>query len=290
MTSQSERIRQVKLHIESTLDQALDIATLASLAGFSAFHFCRLFQAYVGESIYAYRKRLLLERSIKHLQYTDLALSEIAYRSGYQNQSSYNKAFKLQFAQSPNQARQQKSCIITQSEQPILSSHTPLSAAEVEVVKLPTMSVLSYRTSGRYLEAAPLACQVLFQRCEQLGLAIEDSQLIGLPHDDPSVTHSEQIRFDACLSQSNTLPANLLVGLGLQQQQLPAGTYAKLRHHGAYLHILSSYQVLLLHWLPLANYQLRDSVCLEFYLDQQPQNLQPDALNTDIYLPIQASL
>jgi len=53
--------------IENNLDTEINIYGLSKIACYSEFHFHRLFRSCIGESIYAYRKRLLLERAVNHL-------------------------------------------------------------------------------------------------------------------------------------------------------------------------------------------------------------------------------
>ncbi|WP_163133441.1 GyrI-like domain-containing protein [Agarivorans sp. Alg241-V36] len=293
MTSQQQRINAVKIHLEQRLDSPLDIAQLASLACVSHFHFCRLFHAYVGESIYAYRKRLLLERSLNHLRFSQLTLIDIASQSGYQNQASFNKAFKQQFEQTPLQIRNQA---WLKPEQHSVKANKLLARAarQIEVIELAPQSVLSKREQGPYLQAAPKAWRQLFSACNDMGLDTQQSTMIGISYDDPSVTHPEQVRFDACLSlpieptSPEALPStSQLAELGIQQLTLAGGLFAKLRHHGGYANIPSSYQVVLRDWLPQSNYQLRDANCLEIYHNKTADGVPEKTLITDLLLPIQ---
>lgn len=65
-----ERMNKVVHFIENHLDESLNMSVLISLSCYSEFHFHRLFRLYVGESVYGYRKRLLLERAVKQLLYS----------------------------------------------------------------------------------------------------------------------------------------------------------------------------------------------------------------------------
>ena len=58
-----QRINLVLRHIEQNLDRRPDLDELARIACFSPYHFHRIFSAMVGESVAAYVRRLLLERS-----------------------------------------------------------------------------------------------------------------------------------------------------------------------------------------------------------------------------------
>lgn len=45
------RMHRVLAHIDTHLDEPLDLATLAGVAHFSPFHFLRLFSAWMGETL-----------------------------------------------------------------------------------------------------------------------------------------------------------------------------------------------------------------------------------------------
>lgn len=109
--NKDRRMQGVLQWLEENLDREPGLDELAAIACFSSFHFHRLFTAFTGESIYAYRKRLLLERAARHLQHSDQTLLTVAANCGYENQASFNKAFKQQFACTPMQLRQQKTSI-----------------------------------------------------------------------------------------------------------------------------------------------------------------------------------
>mgnify|MGYP000458632448 FL=1 len=65
--SYQQRINLVLRHIEQNLDTRPDLDELARIACFSPYHFHRIFSALVGESVAAYKRRLLLERAAMQL-------------------------------------------------------------------------------------------------------------------------------------------------------------------------------------------------------------------------------
>ena len=59
------QIKKVTYYIENHLDDRFDVEMLAKLAGYSPYHFCRIFKLYIGESVMSYATRLKLERAAK---------------------------------------------------------------------------------------------------------------------------------------------------------------------------------------------------------------------------------
>jgi AraC family transcriptional regulator len=72
------RIRKVQAHLEANLDAMPTLEDLARIAGFSAFHFHRIFRAFVGEPVAVHYKRIRLERAAKHLTTSRRSVLEIA--------------------------------------------------------------------------------------------------------------------------------------------------------------------------------------------------------------------
>jgi len=76
------RIRKVQAHLEADLDAMPTLEDLARIAGFSAFHFHRIFRAFVGEPVAVHYKRIRLERAAKHLTTSRRSVLEIAFGGG----------------------------------------------------------------------------------------------------------------------------------------------------------------------------------------------------------------
>lgn len=72
----------------------IDADTLAEIAGFSKFHFSRLFKQYTGSTYYEYLTRRRIEMAEKYLIQPDLSITEVAMQSGFNSLSTFNRVFK----------------------------------------------------------------------------------------------------------------------------------------------------------------------------------------------------
>lgn len=81
------------IHEHCTEDLCLDDA--AALAGFSKYHFTRLFKNYTGVSFYKYLNQKRIEHAEKLLVDPDLSITEAALQSGFSSLSSFIRMFKL---------------------------------------------------------------------------------------------------------------------------------------------------------------------------------------------------
>jgi AraC family transcriptional regulator len=278
-----ERMNKVVQHIESNLSAGINISELAKLACYSEFHFHRLFRSYVGESVYAYRKRLLLERAIKLLLYSSDSITDIAFKSGYDNQASFNKAFKNLYSYTPSQVRKQSVAL-----QPLKIELRQNMTIKPEIKTIKDINVISARETGSYPEAAPKAWGRVMKFAYGNRLMNKEVRSIGISHDDPSVTAPEQIRYDACVDIDADLKSpDLKNNDNLEKKTIAAGKYAMFLHKGAYENFAQTYSYIFNDWLPENDYQVSDDkTCFEIYLNRDPRKTKPENLKTEIYIPL----
>ena len=81
------------IHEHCTEDLSLDDA--AALAGFSKYHFTRLFKKFTGVSYYKYLNKNRIEHAEKLLVNREISITEIALQSGFSSLSAFIRMFKL---------------------------------------------------------------------------------------------------------------------------------------------------------------------------------------------------
>ncbi len=276
----SERMNKVVHFIEHNIDSEIDCNKLAEIACYSKYHFHRLFYLYVGEGVYAYRKRLLLERSIKHLLHSNDSIIEIAFKCGYGNQASFNKAFRKQFSFTPSQVRKQMVSVDINRVKLIGERCIDM---EPEIIEFEETSVMCARACGAYAEAAPEAWSQVMKFAYSNKLMNKSVRMFGISYDDPGVTEAINIRYDACID----IDANIEKQVNLRKLTVSGGKYAKFLHKGAYENFQGTYSFIFNEWLPESNYSLRDEPCFESYLNKDPRRTKPENLKTEIYIPIE---
>lgn len=100
------QLQRVIDYIQSHLDTDLSLDTLATLAGMSAHYFAQLFKQSTGFAPHQYVIRCRVERAKALLARPDLAIADIAYQTGFANQSHLNRHFKRLLGVTPGQWRQ----------------------------------------------------------------------------------------------------------------------------------------------------------------------------------------
>ena len=97
-----KRVNEVIEYINNHLGEDIDLNRLAEMSHLSLYHFHRVMSAFLGEPLGAFIVRTRIETAARLLRYTDLSISDIAYRIGYGAPSSLSKAFRQFYSISPN--------------------------------------------------------------------------------------------------------------------------------------------------------------------------------------------
>lgn len=93
-----QRINAVMSHVREHLKTELSLDTLARVAGFSPFHFHRLFKSITEETISDMVVRLRLERAAVLLRASPrLSITQAAFESGFKSVAVFSRAFKKQY-------------------------------------------------------------------------------------------------------------------------------------------------------------------------------------------------
>jgi len=94
------RLRKVLEFVDAHLAQDLSVRRLASVAGFSPFHFSRMFRKSVGASVHQYVLRRRVERA-RELLRSESSVADVAQSVGFCDQSHLSGHFKRLYGVSP---------------------------------------------------------------------------------------------------------------------------------------------------------------------------------------------
>ncbi|MDO8414557.1 MAG: GyrI-like domain-containing protein [Gallionellaceae bacterium] len=280
----SQKVNKALIHIQDHIGGQLSLECLAKVACLSPFHFHRIFSAYVGETLHHYVYRLRMDRAAFKLRYSKDTITNIALALGYETSAAFAKAFKQYFGVSPSQYRVQPTKNDSLQDKvagDIFLSPEPAVDLPADIRTLPEQRLLFIRKTGHYQEAAQQAWSALMPLAYQHTLVDEQTQFIGITHDDPQITAAGKIRYDACLSLRKSLKTTGDLGV----QTLAGGKYAVFLHAGPYYTMRETYQHIYGGWLPGSGHQLRDLPSFALYLT--PHNAVDSAQSrTEIHIPI----
>jgi len=93
-------------YIQSNVSQSLSLGNIATVIGFSPYHFARAFKATTGISPYQYVLQCRVDLAKQLLQDQERSLAEVAIEAGFGNQSHMTTVFRQVLQTTPKQYRE----------------------------------------------------------------------------------------------------------------------------------------------------------------------------------------
>lgn len=100
-----EKFFSVCQYMNQNLSDSLTLESVAAYAGFSKFHFSRLFKDFIGISFSQYLVRQRIHKAKLLLLTTNAGITDIAMESGFNSSSTFNRAFSGEAGMSPSDFR-----------------------------------------------------------------------------------------------------------------------------------------------------------------------------------------
>jgi AraC-like DNA-binding protein len=101
----SSTINQVLSYIQQNLSGNLREGDVAELSGMSVSSFTRFFKRHTGCTFVQYQNRLRLNEACELLMCSDLSVTDVCYRVGFNNVSNFNRQFLAQKGMPPSKFR-----------------------------------------------------------------------------------------------------------------------------------------------------------------------------------------
>jgi AraC-like DNA-binding protein/ligand-binding sensor protein len=98
-------VRKAREYIDQHKMQPLSLSAVATAAGASVFHFCKVFRKATGLKFTDYVARVRLEDARTQLLNPNRRVSEVAYDVGFQSLTQFNRMFRRVFGRSPTEFR-----------------------------------------------------------------------------------------------------------------------------------------------------------------------------------------
>lgn len=296
------RIHKVQDYIEQHIGQPLSIEELASAAGFSKYHFSRIFQGMLHEPLAHYVNRIRMERALFLLAHrADKNMTDIAYELGLSDSAVFSRAFKNYYGVSPREYRKKysKNC-----KEPFLLSEYNKSTAKKEcagnpypvtgqitIENLKEKQVAYVRHTGTYETLAKeyvRLIQTLFDHAKKQHLLVEGKNwVLAMYHDNPEFGEESQFRTSLCL----TVPEDIRIkedGI-LGEMKLEGGLYAVGHFQIHKEQYGDAWNYMYQEWITGSGYVPRDYNPFEVYR-HIPSDNESSIHEVDIYVPIEPIL
>lgn len=100
-----ESMEKALVYIESHLQDDIDLSSIAKEAGYSLYHFHRIFKGVVGDSIKDYIRKRRITEAAKELVGTNRSIVEIGISYGYESREAFSRAFEKVYGRNPSEVR-----------------------------------------------------------------------------------------------------------------------------------------------------------------------------------------
>lgn len=281
-----EILLSLLVHIQAHLEDDLSLEALSRKAGLSPFYLQRLFKAAIGETPKAYTSRLRLERGAFRLLVHDSNVLDIALECGFQNHETFLRAFRRRFGRLPSDyrewVREQHTAWDEPSAEDCSEAAPSFEISKTRVISLRPAHLAFRRHVGPY-ESVP---ESLFEELEEWASRRKlpgPPVWMGIGHDAPGTTPSEQLRFDAAL----VVPGPFVPEGRIAYQLLSGGPFAVTTHAGPYDTLPAAYATIFPRVLALPGYQLVGLPAVEIYHTTKV-NVRYRLNHTDLCLPVVA--
>jgi AraC family transcriptional regulator len=279
-------MHRVLEYIDRHLDEQLELPTLASVANFSSFHFHRLFNAWMGETLGEYVRRRRLEVAAQRLiAQPRLPVLQVALSIGFGSTEAFGRAFKARFGSAPTAWRgaqvSNRDQLNSNADQASARPDRNHGSMKVTIVDRQPTSVAYLRHLGPY--GKPISnfwVQVVDPWMQTNGLY--GRPRYGISHDDPGITSPEKLRYDAAVE----VPPDF-VGAGKHQKTvIPGGKYAVAKFKGSDGEVGDAWAWLLRDWLPASGMQLDSRPFFEHYPIDATYDPKTGAFDCEICIPV----
>lgn len=250
-TEYYRRINKALSFIENNLDNTIHLDDIAGSSHFSPFHFHRIFQVIVGETVNEYVSRKRMEKAVSRLAYQpETTVTEVAHMGGFSSSANFSKAFKLYFGISPTELRKVENLSSLEKDSKIgklyskygktfspqeLYSQFETKAEVFASDKLEEMLMdvkvedrdeiqIVFLTSpkGYEIDSVHSTWDNLIKWSNKAGIADKDQKRFGICHDNPVITPEDKCRYDAAIA----INSDLQVSSPFNKSIIPAGKYA----------------------------------------------------------------
>ena len=261
-------------HVVTGLDRPLRLDDLAGVAGFSPFHFHRIFGAIVGETPAQFVTRLRLERALTLMARRPArSLTQIALECGFSSSSDFSRSFKKRYGRPPSSFDTAGASAEKRAELDRLvetgTGGRPIERLPpgenpdgfiAELVDLPARRLAYRRVLDPYRpDAVTGAAAALVAWAEERGLA--GGSWYGYIWDDPDVVALKDCRYDVAV-EAGDAPVAGEVGAA----EFPPMRVAQVTVRGGIELEMRALDWLYRTWLPGSGFVPDDLPCFEAWI------------------------
>lgn len=273
-------------YIYNYIDTDINIDDLANRFELSRVYFQKLFKEQIGKNIYEAIKDIRLYKASNLLLTNKSSTTkQIANMCGYSSQTSFIRAFKLRFNQTPKQWRtggyRSYSNDILKDIDFIFDENEKFLEIEPKIVNIEAMKIYYLRNKGYSKESLKKTWQKI-QAWIITNKLIKYKEL-AFYHDNPVITPADDCVYVAGVIVEEDVD---LSGTNLPYFEMAGGLYASFEISGKHGDILRFLQWVYQDWLPKSGFETTTNPA-HTLLHQNHYTHPSEKFKATLYLPIQ---
>lgn len=268
-------------YIMENITDEITVEDIANHCHYSKYYFNRLFKSVVGESIYAFIKRLRIEETaFKIANQREKTITEIVSQYGYSS-SNFSSSFKDHYGIAPvlfkRERENQRVFMNSQGYYADLSGEEWTDYDEImEKVDIDDFKVIFRRYIGNYHDLEKFWSEFLIDNKKYIE---NDSICYEISYDDPIISDADRCIMDLCIEVSDNTAnhKNIMV--------IKGGRYLKYKYSGPKTGFFKAFQGIMGVWMPEAKYKVdfENRKMISKYLSV---DCDKNFFRVEIYIPI----
>ena len=286
-----EQLEKAVIFIENNLDADIKAEEAAGVAGYSYYHFHRIFEAVLGETVGNYIRSRRLRRAAEELLYTDKRILDIAVTYQFDSQEAFNRAFKKAYKAAPGVYRKNRIETIIGSKKELTAVHLKHLQSGVtiqpEMKETEPVRLIGIRgKSSLKKNRLPELWGIFNQRVGEIETKVSGIRGYGVCETDPDF---DLMNFDENTESSHFIGAEVAsfdsVPKGMDIKTLAGGKYAVFTHRGRMAALPMTYEYIWGTWVLCSGFEIDQRDDFEFY-DERFLGPEHDESEFDIYIPV----
>lgn len=286
-------IRRSIDYIEDHLGEELTLRELASASYYSEYHYHRVFQHFIGESVMSYIRKRRLSKAAELLVNTQRKVLDIALECGFRTPETFSRAFRKMYGIMPRECRSLSSPPFLVPKAMIMNQPTSKGRSELymqpQIVELPKMHVIGFSITtstegGRNRKEIPEFWQQYMNNgwAEQIPGKVNPNVELGVC---TAMEKDGSFRYiiGSVVEEAQTVPE------GLTGYTIPSTTYAVfttppvdvVEKFSPSIH--KTWDVIFSEWFPASGYEHAEAPEIEWYDERCHTNT---GKQMDIYIPV----
>jgi AraC family transcriptional regulator len=277
-------------YIEQNLKNRFEMEDVADRAGFSLFHFMRVFYSFTGYTLKGYIRERRLSDAARELLRSNKKVLELATEYCFESSETFIRAFKKEFKETPNQFRKKKQlikytprlkvqiCRITKGEMKMDCKIKDMDDIRVVGIKRKIVT----RESKQQIAA--LWDDFLSHKNKNENL--RTAQTVGICFPEPKYLEQQPEPDDTWFYMAAVIVKDDVdIPDGLIEHTIPASKYAIFTHKGSFEKLHETYKFISVDWIQQVDYEFYLHEEIEWYDERfKPEN--PEKSEYDILVPI----